>query len=149
MASTQTDSAVLTIDAFNGDYRWLSNFSPMGGCFPTAEHHYQARKARTPYDAIYVMSAPTPNLAKHRGRAIHVREDWEEIKLDVMYDILILKFSIEPVQTMLIETGNAELIEGNTWGDTFWGVCKGKGDNYLGELLMCVREHYEIRGHRQ
>jgi hypothetical protein len=32
------------------------------------------------------------------------------------------------------------LIEGNTWGDTFWGVCNGVGENNLGKTLMNVRE---------
>ena len=43
----------------------------------------------------------------------------------------------------LLETGNQELVEGNTWGDIFWGVCNGKGQNWLGKILMMVRD--EIR----
>ena len=30
-------------------------------------------------------------------------------------------------------------IEGNTWNDTFWGVCNGQGQNWLGKILMLVR----------
>lgn len=43
---------------------------------------------------------------------------------------------------MLLKTGDEELVEGNTWGDTFWGVCKGKGRNELGKILMKVREEF-------
>lgn len=39
----------------------------------------------------------------------------------------------------LLATGGVELIEGNDWGDAFWGVCGGYGQNWLGVLLMLVR----------
>ena len=45
----------------------------------------------------------------------------------------------------LINTGDAILIEGNTWGDTYWGVCDGVGENRLGKLLMEVREECKKR----
>jgi predicted NAD-dependent protein-ADP-ribosyltransferase YbiA (DUF1768 family) len=45
---------------------------------------------------------------------------------------------------MLIDTGNEELCEFNTWGDTFYGVCNGVGKNILGKLLMEIRDE-EIR----
>lgn len=37
------------------------------------------------------------------------------------------------------KNGDAELIEGNTWGDRIWGVCDGVGENRLGKILMRVR----------
>lgn len=46
----------------------------------------------------------------------------------------------------LLETGDAELIEGNYWHDNTWGQCycprcKNKiGENHLGKLLMKIRE---------
>ena len=43
----------------------------------------------------------------------------------------------------LVDTGDQPLIEGNTWGDRFWGVCGGTGMNHLGRLLMEVREELQ------
>ena len=37
---------------------------------------------------------------------------------------------------MLLQTGDEELVEGNKWGDRFWGVCKGKGENHLGKISI-------------
>lgn len=133
-------AASVTIATFDGPYRWLSNFSTAGGCKPSVEHQFQARKATTVEDAIYVMSAGDPGHAKKRGRSIQCRDDWDDIKIDVMYELLVMKFAIEPLKGKLLSTGDATLIEGNTWNDTFWGVCRGKGENYLGQLLMLVRK---------
>lgn len=134
------------IDSFRGTYDWLSNFARMGGAYPTAEHHYQAHKATSVEDAIWVMGAPTPKMAKRRGNGIACRSDWEDVKIDVMHQVLVLKFSESPMADLLLMTGDSPLIEGNTWGDTFWGVCRGRGQNILGELLMIVRQ--EIRERR-
>ena len=60
-----------------------------------------------------------------------------------MHGLLQQKFSFTVLKRQLLETGAAELIEGNYWGDRYWGVCKGVGDNWLGKLLMTVRK--EIR----
>jgi ribA/ribD-fused uncharacterized protein len=71
------------------------------------------------------------------------RADWEAVKLEVMKEILRLKFSEPSLREALLATGDAPLIEANTWNDTFWGVCRGRGQNHLGRLLEEVRE--EIR----
>lgn len=72
-----------------------------------------------------------------------LRPDWEYIRVDVMTELVRKKFSQEPLRSQLIATGDAELIEGNWWNDTFWGVCNGVGENNLGKILMKVRD--EIR----
>ena len=46
----------------------------------------------------------------------------------------------EATHANLLATGKATLVEGNSWGDTFWGVCRGKGKNMLGKILMRVRK---------
>ena len=68
-----------------------------------------------------------------------LRPDWEEVKVQVMRELLYAKFSEEPLRGMLKATGDQHLEEGNNWGDTFWGVCRGRGENWLGKLLMEVR----------
>ena len=57
-----------------------------------------------------------------------------------MFDLVLEKFKQNPeLKQKLLETGNQELIEGNTWNDTFWGVCNGQGQNWLGKILMLAR----------
>lgn len=46
------------------------------------------------------------------------------------------KFRHYGMRVALVGTGDAMLVEGNTWGDKFWGVCRGEGENQLGKLLM-------------
>jgi ribA/ribD-fused uncharacterized protein len=133
------------IEQFSEDFRFLSNFYPSaivyeGMAYASVEHAYQAAKTRKLGDKAYVAAARTPGEAKQRGRQVPIRKDWDEIKLGVMEELLRLKFySGGPLAARLCYTGNAELIEGNHWSDTFWGVCEGKGRNHLGKLLMARR----------
>lgn len=132
------------ITSFTGDYRFLSNFwlSPVsfeGMAFSTVEHAYQAAKTLDMDDRKRIAQLGSPGMAKRIGRLVTMRPDWEQVKLDVMLQLLLQKFQHEPLRSMLLATTNAELIEGNTWGDVFWGVCRGVGQNHLGKLLMKVR----------
>jgi ribA/ribD-fused uncharacterized protein len=78
---------------------------------------------------------------KKMGRKIKLRSDWEEVKYEVMKHIVRDKFTRNNnLKCQLIDTGNAQLIEGNTWNDTDWGVCNGVGKNWLGKILMEIRE---------
>ena len=133
------------IDYFSGDYRFLSNFWPSevnfnGVTYTTVEHGYQAAKTLSDSERLWIKASPTPGVAKRRGKEVTLREDWEQVKLYVMETLLRLKFSDPELCFKLLLTGNAELIEGNTWGDTYWGVCRGRGSNNLGKLLMKIRE---------
>lgn len=62
------------------------------------------------------------------------------MKLGVMLELVQKKFHPIFMQNRLLATDNAELVEGNYWGDRFWGVCKGEGENHLGKILMRVRK---------
>lgn len=132
------------IDSFEGKYRFLSNFSPSevyfeGMRYPTVEHAYQAAKSTNPIVRLSIQQARTPAEAKKLGQQITLRPDWEDIKYEVMKELLFKKFTIEHLQLALIATEPHELVEGNWWGDTYWGVCKGVGENNLGKLLMLTR----------
>lgn len=120
-------------DAFS----FLSNFYEHNGW--TVEHHYQAAKTDHPAHAAKILAARTPGEAKRLGRAAPMRSTWEDEKVAVMLALLRVKFSDPELAQKLDGTGNAYLVEGNTWGDRFWGVCRGEGQNRLGELLMQVR----------
>lgn len=135
------------IHRFDGEYRFLSNFwlSPIRFSetvvFPSAEHAYQGAKCSIPGSwRVFTDPNMTPGAAKKWGRQIIMRTDWDSVKLSIMHEILTIKFSNPELRKMLLSTWDAVLIEGNTWGDTYWGICNGKGTNHLGQLLMIIRK---------
>lgn len=137
------------ITSFHGPYRFLSNFYPSrvfldGQVAPTVEHAYQAAKTFDTKWRKSILSAESPGKAKQRGRMAELRPGWESIKEQVMLDLLLCKFSLSPdaskLGPMLLGTGSAHLVEGNHWGDDYWGECPlGNGRNRLGVWLMAVR----------
>lgn len=138
----------MTIDRFHGPYRFLSNFWECevyfeGTTYQSAEAAYQAAKTLN-VNTRAVFALMPPWGAKKAGRKLQLRPDWEDVKLDVMDKILHEKFKHPELREKLLATGDAELIEGNHWGDIIWGVCNGEGANLLGCLLMALRE--ELRG---
>jgi ribA/ribD-fused uncharacterized protein len=136
------------IDCFRGDYRFLSNFWPVeityeGLTYPAVEHAYQAAKSLDPAVRMKFLNPGRrggAGAAKRMGQRVVLREDWEEVKLGIMLDLLRLKFANRVLRTQLVATGDTILVEGNDWHDYFWGVCMGVGENHLGKLLMQVRE---------
>lgn len=132
------------IKEFKGAYRWLSNFHPApvifeGMLFRSVEHAYQAAKTTNWDEREHICALKTAGDAKRAGRRVTMRADWDSVKLTVMKLLLKQKFADEWLRARLLATGDAELIEGNYWGDQFWGVCRGAGANHLGRLLMEVR----------
>jgi predicted NAD-dependent protein-ADP-ribosyltransferase YbiA (DUF1768 family) len=79
-------------------------------------------------------------MAKRYGKIVVMRPDWNDVRLAIMEDLVRQKFLTSSMERLLLSTGDAELIEGNYWGDTFWGVCRGVGENHLGKILMKIRE---------
>lgn len=133
------------IESFDGPNRFLSNFTMAevaldSVLYPSVEHAYQAAKTLDPGGRMAVRDCPTPGQAKRLGRSLKSRPDWPQVKLAIMEDLLRQKFTRHPgLRDKLLATGDQELVEGNTWGDTFWGVCRGEGTNHLGRLLMKIR----------
>ena len=137
----------MAIEKFEGDYRFLSNFHPCeiildGDKYASVEHAYQAAKTIDFEERARLQSWNLLNAteAKRAGRKVTLRSDWGEVKNAIMLDLLRQKFSDDLLETMLLDTQNEDLAEGNWWGDTYWGMCNGKGENHLGKLLMKVRE---------
>jgi ribA/ribD-fused uncharacterized protein len=140
---------------FQGEYRFLSNFYPCtirldNVDYPSVEHAYQAAKTADKGEREIIRTAATPGKAKEFGRKVTLRPDWtEDIKINTMYMLLMCKFkNSDDLTVQLLETEDRTLIEGNNWGDTYWGMVDGKGENWLGELLMLVRavlkQHFGI-----
>ena len=141
------------INEFKGETRWLSNFAEveidyLGAKYKSTEAAYQAQKTDSGTIRI-IFTTLSANFAKHLGMNIKLRDDvkWDDIKLQVMEDVNRLKFNQEPFKTQLLLTENLELVEGNNWGDTYWGVCKGVGENHLGKILMKIREELKNESH--
>lgn len=159
---------------FRGLYRFLNSFYPWpvvspedGMTYPTNEHAFQAAKSENLKTRTEILHLPTPQLAKEAGRKLALRPDWEDVKRLVMFHLVLSKFSDEEMARRLVATGRAELVEGNTWGDDFWGAVAGPGEvipsmrrwtgpdgtqyqghNYLGQILMAVRMLIEPAGAR-
>ncbi|MBO7210495.1 MAG: NADAR family protein [Methanobrevibacter sp.] len=137
------------IDRFSGYYEFLSNFYPSeveykGIKFPTVEHAFQAAKCKTKEEMQKFTEYDTPGKAKRAGRKVDLRNDWEDVKLNIMDELLKQKFSNPAMAEKLLETKNEFLVEGNNWNDTFWGVCDRKGENHLGVILMKLRSELLI-----
>jgi ribA/ribD-fused uncharacterized protein len=140
------------IKEFRYEYLFLSNFSrcPVsykGIVFPTSEHAYQWAKCETDEDRKKILECVTPSQVKALGHKIPCDiKKWDKNKVAVMEEILLQKFS-GTLKSRLLETGDAELIEGNYWHDNYWGQCycakckKNVGLNHLGKTLMRVREY--------
>lgn len=77
-----------------------------------------------------------------RGRG-YVRKDWDDIKVQIMIELLLQKFRQPRLRAELTETRGKYLIEGNTWRDTLWGVYRGRGRNLLGLILMEIRDYLQ------
>lgn len=134
----------MAVRGFFGDNRFLSNFYEIeieheGLLYPSVEHAYQASKSLDPRDREDIASLTSPGAAKQAGRGLSVRMDWYEVRVEVMLELLRLKFEDPELRDLLRRT-SGDLVEDNTWGDTFWGMCEGFGENQLGKLLMQVRE---------
>jgi ribA/ribD-fused uncharacterized protein len=142
------------IDGFHGDYRFLSNFHPVevelnGVTYPSVEHAYQASKTLDGSQRDAIRRRQTAGQAKKMGQGVKLRRDWNNVKVKIMEHVLRQKFEKDELKKQLLATGDAELIEGNTWGDNFWGMVKGHdgkfyGKNNLGRLLMKIRQ--DLRG---
>ncbi len=134
------------IGPFTGPYRFLSNFFPVqirleGMSYPSVEHAFQAAKTTCPDERQRIRGCPTAAEARQMGRQVSLRSEWETIKLGVMEHLLRQKFTTHAgLRQQLKATRPRPLVEENTWGDTFWGVSKGQGENHLGRLLMRIRD---------
>lgn len=134
---------------FRDDLSFLSNFHPVAitvpfsngehMTFPTVENAFQATKCAKVEDRAQFTTC-TPAEAKRLGRTVALRGDWEQVKLTVMMWLVSHKFRVPELAARLVATPESLLTEENDWGDTFWGVCNGVGEDHLGRILKKVRK---------
>ena len=138
-----------------------------GKNWQTTEHYFQSQKfSDTCYSEI-IRNAKTPNIARilalqktgggykwrtdlnpiiieSKEKGIKIREDWEEIKEEIMYKTVKEKFlQNEHLKAKLLGTENTPIIEESP-RDSFWGIGKDKkGLNKLGKIIEKIR--YELK----
>jgi len=156
------------IGEFRGEHAFLSNMQPLrfpiltvqGTYAYSSEHAYQAAKFVDP--VVHRLVAHVTALERRKGEKLdgiasknlaHELLDGDEtlkhpgwgdqMKLAIMEEAVRRKFIANPdLRDMLFATGDELLVEGNTWGDRFWGVDpigSEAGENHLGQVLMQVR----------
>lgn len=143
---------------FKGKNYFLSNmayapFELKGHWFLTAEHAFHFWKCKYAKDAKRFEAGNPESIesayaARQEGRNVIPRDNWAEVRVNVMKAVLEAKFSQnEELKDKLIRTEAGTLCEYNNWGDEFWGKAlnkKGKyvGQNQLGVLLSELRDRY-------
>lgn len=137
-----------SIDRFDGIYSFLSSFYQCnmqynGYTYKSAEHAYQAAKAVNKLNHDSIANQPAAADAKRLGRRCSLPLDWEISKVGVMKAIVRAKFFGNFYLAARLKATNDDLlVEGNSWGDGFWGVdlYTYTGKNLLGKILMEIRE---------
>ena len=137
----------MKIDHFRGEYAFLSNFWEVpvtykGLTYGSNEAAFQAQKCMTEEEKMEFIQL-RPSASKKLGRRVQLRPDWEDVKVEIMEEIVQAKFTQnEELKVLLLATGEAYLEEGNSWHDTCWGVDAktGEGQNHLGKILMKIRD---------
>ena len=147
------------VHGFEGKFSFLSNFyacrtnfkrtESIETEFPTSEHAYQAAKAVYMEDADRIAEADTPDQAKRRAHQITCREDWDQVKDEIMLQVVRSKFKNPEMRRRLMITaieGYDGFCEDNYWHDNYWGNCTCEkckdipGQNKLGLILEKVRQ---------
>jgi len=131
-------------------FNWFSNMIPCdieidGKLYKSTENYYQAMKTTNEEDHNIIASL-SPEQSKARIRKFSIREDWDDIKVNVMQSALEVKFSQPEWKERLLATSREPIVEWNNWNDKFWGVSikDNLGKNKLGSLLMEIRQNYKL-----
>lgn len=137
---------------YNGRWikNWFSNMEPSfikvdGKSYKSVENYYQSMKTLDP-EMLEAIEDATPSGSKQIGKKVTIRQDWADIKYDIMKKALWAKWSKPEYREALLETGDEMIIEWNNWGDRTWGVDirDNKGKNWLGQALMEIREELKL-----
>lgn len=120
---------------------YLSNMYSRGLRFRHSEGVFQCYKTEK-YSEVIEMCGAKPGETKSMGRKVDMVDNWQMVKVDVMFQTVLKKFlQSEFLKERLLSTNNLHIEEGNTHGDKIWGTVNGEGQNLLGICLMGVREY--------
>lgn len=140
--------------SFRGDLFFLSNFYKSrffvnNLAYETVEHYFNSKKTVNPTESERIRLAYSPAHAKKLGRECNLRNNWDRMKDDIMFQGVHAKFSQDyELKEKLLETEDYLLVEKNNWGDRYWGVDinSGMGLNKLGEILKDIKNIFLIYG---
>lgn len=129
---------------FRGEFWFLSNMARTPITykqykFENSEAFFQACKDGSKVAMFQGVDGPT---AKRLGRRVNLRPDWEKVKVRIMEKVVRMKFEQHPELLERLKAIPGEIVEDNTWNDTFWGRCNGRGRNELGKILMKIRDEH-------
>lgn len=133
------------ITSFRGEYGFLSNFHSCyvefdGLTYGSSEAAFQAAKTTVISERLD-FTRYSAKESKREGRKLTLRDDWKDVQIYIMHEICKAKFKNNPdLRRRLSDTYPKQLIEGNNWNDTFWGCVNGEGSNFLGRILMIIRD---------
>lgn len=141
------------INWFREEYEFLSNFYPSkvffdGITYYNSEAAYQAQKCLNPEERS-AFARLSSDEAKRLGQRVEMRPDWDEVKFNIMKQVVYAKFTQNPTLAQdLLDTGDKVIKEGNYWKDVYWGVDirTGEGENNLGKILMALRDDFRKNG---
>lgn len=131
---------------FRGEYGFLSNMHDcpvtlvLNGAphtFQCAEAAFQACKEPARAGEFEALNGPS---AKRLGRHVSLSPSWNADRVPYMRMALRAKFTQNPALLSRLKAIPGVIMEENTWHDTYWGVCNGKGANMSGKLLMEPRD---------
>ena len=141
----------VNVDVYDDDMKAEMPLANLEVIFPTSEHAFHAFKTLKDWRMLKQSEVSkfldftkyeTPGRAKKAGKNVEMNVKlWNTVRNDVMRFVLKNKFSDAELGKKLLDTGDAYIEETNTWGDKYWGVCNGEGDNNLGKLLMEIRDN--------
>ena len=132
------------IAGFVADYRWLSNYFLCrveweGRVYGSAEAAYHSGKYLRAERDVFTNLDPDPARKLSRAKPYDTAA-WEVRQVPTMREVVWAKFSQNPeLAKKLLATGDRYLEETNWWGDSFWGVYRGEGQNLLGKIVMDTR----------
>jgi len=112
-----------------------------GKKYRSTEHYYQSKKFEGTEWEEYIRNQTTPRKSAEEGRRkdLPLREDWADIKNEIMITALYYKFKDEALRNLLLSTEEEELVENSPF-DCYWGCgLDGSGKNILGKQLMSLR----------
>lgn len=144
------EAPVDIIMAFKGENEFLSNFHLAEVIFeervyPATENAYFAWMSRDDHIRLRLQTM-RPSAAKAFARtdefkAQRIFKSQNELVAGMEAFVRQKFFNHRHLGDMLLATGNATLIEGNTWGDENFGfnMVTGNGRNELGKMLMRIR----------
>jgi ribA/ribD-fused uncharacterized protein len=103
--------------------------------YKSTDKSYQKaiRRATNPYDA------------KRLGRQVDLRPHWDDMKYEIMYNVVLAKFSQNSeLEAILLSTGTLPIHE--NCKDPWWGGGPKfpSGKDWLGKILMRVRAELQV-----